>query len=80
MQYILSEQEFKNLINIEKYLLEKEKVEMLVKNYIKLKGCISADDLDENEEYFHCDGCPIGSLDNKLSAHSKVCPYQNYSK
>ena len=74
MQYILSQEEKDNLVPKRDFLLEKEKVQMLANAYRDSSACRNLDGDDV------CDGCPIGSLDNKLSQHASVCMYQQYSK
>lgn len=56
MQYILSEEEYKNLVPKEKYEKGREKVEKLNKEVLDLFNggrCL-------NEHGVYCDMCPIG--------------------
>lgn len=73
MQYILTEEERKNLINKEELDFEKEKLTMLLKEYRKI-GC------RKSENIGYCDDCPIASLNNKLSKYSALCKDQDFSK
>lgn len=74
MQYILSEKELKDLVPKNDLLTEQVKVDMLVKAFRDSCAC------RKNRNMGYCDNCPIGSLNNGLSPHTKICEKQEYSK
>lgn len=59
MQYILTEEEYKNLVKVQKYWGSLEMIEKLNEEVLKLKGfsCVM-----NKGSGGYCDNCPIGSF------------------
>jgi len=74
MQYILTEKEMQDLVPKNDLMSAAAQVEMLVLAYRDSCACRKSRNMG------YCDGCPVGSLDNNLSPHKKLCEYQEYGK
>ena len=59
MQYILTEEEYKNLVKVQEYWGALEMIEKLNEEVLKLKGvsCMRGE-----RPFGYCDDCPIGGF------------------
>lgn len=91
MDYILSEDEMGNLIKKEEHdkivsdknktiLSLNNKLNIVLKAYQNSDLCSKHASEAENDFEYYCDGCPLGSLDNKLEPYGVICKDQEYSK
>ena len=68
MQYILTEEEYKNLVKVQEYWGALEMIEKLNEEVLKLKGfsCV----MNEGRGGY-CDNCPIGGFGLKTCTKTK---------
>jgi hypothetical protein len=78
MQYILTEEEIKNLVPKQELIDAKEQLIAVVDAFRSTDFCIQ----HKYGENCYCDDCPISSLNIKCTEgkHWKVCLYQEFSK
>lgn len=69
MQYILTQEEYNNLIPKEKYNTEKDKVETLNKQVLEFSGrsCVQ----ETQGDFGYCDFCPITLTCTRVKRFSK---------
>lgn len=75
MQYILTEEEYKSLVPIEKMHKLQEKVERLNSKVMEQTGYPCPKGVNSRSATFYCDDCPIGSFGTRTCTKS-----QQYSK
>lgn len=75
MQYILTEQEYRDLIPISKVIKLKEEVQLLNDKVMELSKHPCGSGADYRSVTFYCDDCPIGGLGTGTCTKS-----QQYSK
>lgn len=75
MQYILTEQEYRDLIPISKVIKLKEEVQLLNDKVMELSEHPCGSNTDNRSVTFYCDDCPIGALGTGTCTKS-----QQYSK
>lgn len=63
MQYILTQEEYKNLIPKSKYEEKLKEIEELQLLLMRAKGYICRHDAQYNYEGFYCDNCPLAHFD-----------------
>jgi hypothetical protein len=78
MHYILTEEEFKNLVPKFELLKKQEELAILVNTLRKTDFCL----VHKYGENTCCDDCPIAStnLKHSILGHIKVCQFQKFSK
>ncbi len=69
MQYLLTKEEYENLVPKERYNTEKDKVEKLNKQVLELSGrsCVQ----ETQGDFGYCDFCPITLTCTKIKRFSK---------
>lgn len=63
MQYILTHEEYKNLISKSKYEEKLKEIEELQRLVMKATGYICIYDEQDDYEEFYCDNCPLAHFD-----------------
>lgn len=63
MQYILTHEEYKNLISKSKYEEKLKEIEELQRLVMKATGYICIYDEQDDYEGFYCDNCPLAHFD-----------------
>ena len=63
MQYILTEEEYNNLVPKSKYLERNNQLVELQRLFFKETGYICIYDEQDNYEGFYCDKCPLVNFD-----------------
>lgn len=80
MQYILSEEEIRNLIPKQNYDYLKEELELVVNIFRSTDFCV----MHKFKGKAYCDNCPIASLNINQPTNGKPhwipCSYQRFSK
>lgn len=69
MQYILTQEEYNNLVPKEKYYAEMDKVKELNKKVLELSNFVCV--REKSRPCFYCDGCPIVETCTKDKEFSK---------